>query len=100
MGSYIRKRGKVYWTSFLQNLQVRGLKGRNLNLIISDGCPGLWAATQEVFPFIPHQLCWAHKLRNVANKCPKKYLKDCIARARKIYLYPTVKIALTYKRVA
>lgn len=46
--------GKGSWTSFLQNLQVRGLKGSKLKLIISDGCPGLWAATQEVFPFVPH----------------------------------------------
>ena len=86
--------GKGSWTSFLHNLQVRGLDGSRLKLIISDGCPGLWAATEEVFPFVPHQLCWVHKLRNVANKCPRKYSKQCIAHAQEIYLSPTVKIAL------
>jgi len=86
--------GKGSWSSFLQNLQVRGLRGSKLRLIISDGGAGLWAATEEVFPFVPHQLCWVHKLRNVANKCPKKYLKECVAHARQIYLSPTVKIAM------
>ncbi len=49
---------------------------------------------EEVYPFVAHQLCWAHKLRNVANKCPKKYLEQCIAHARRIYLSRTPKIAL------
>jgi len=86
--------GKGSWASFLKNLQVRGLKGSKLKLIISDGSPGLLAATEEVFPFVPHQLCWVHKLKNVANKCPRKYLKQCTAHAGQIYLSPTVKMAM------
>jgi putative transposase len=85
---------KGAWTSFLQNLRVRGLRGSKLNLITSDGGTGLRAAVGEVFPFVPHQLCWVHKLRNVANKCPRAHRKDCIAHARQIYLSPTVKIAM------
>jgi putative transposase len=90
--------GKGSWTSFLHNLKVRGLRGSKSQRIISDGCPGLWAATEEVFPFVEHQSRhgrdWVHKLRNVANNCPKKYLKECIAHARQIYLSPTVKIGM------
>jgi len=86
--------GKGSWTSFLQSLKVRGLTGSKLKLIISDGSPGLWAATEEVYPFVEHQLCWVHKLRNVANNCRREYLKECIAHARQIYLSPTVKIAM------
>lgn len=86
--------GTGSWTSFLNSLKVRGLTGSKLELIVSDGSAGLWAATQEVYPFVEHQLCWVHKLRNVSNNCPKKYLKECIAHARQIYLSPTVKIAM------
>lgn len=89
-----KNEGKGTWASFLKNLQVRGLTGSRLDLIVTDGGAGLWAAVEEVYPFVRHQLCWVHKLRNVANKCPKKYQKECIAQARKIYLSPTVRIAL------
>ena len=92
-----KREGKGAWTCFLQSLYDRGLRGDKLDLIITDGCPGLWAATQEVYPLVEHsrrRRDWVHKLRNVANNCPKKYLNDCVAHARKIYLSPTVKIAL------
>lgn len=89
-----KNEGKGAWTSFLENLKVRGLLGTKLKLIITDGAAGLCAAAQEIYPFVEHQLCWVHKLRNVANNCPRKYLKDCIAHARQIYLSATVKIAM------
>lgn len=89
-----KSEGKGTWTSFFENLKVRGLKGSNLALVISDGCLGLWAAAGEVYPFIEHQLCWAHKLRNVSNDCPACHREQCIAQARQIYLSPTVKIAM------
>jgi putative transposase len=85
---------KGAWRSFLENLRVRGLRGSHLEMIVSDGGTGLWAAAEEVYPFVPHQLCWAHKLRNVANNCRKQYRNACIAQARQIYLSPTVKIAM------
>jgi len=91
--------GTGSWTSFLHSLKVRGLRGSKLQLIISDGSAGLWAAAQEVFPFVEHQLCWAHKLRNVSNNCRKEYLEPCIAQARQIYLSPTVKTAMKVFRV-
>ena len=28
--------------------------GYNLELIIMDGCPGLWSAIDEVYPLVPH----------------------------------------------
>ena len=86
--------GKEAWADFLKDLKARGLTGSKLGLIISDGSTGLWGAAQEVFPFVDHQLCWVHKLRNVANNCPRKFLKECIAQARQIYLSPTVKTAM------
>lgn len=93
------REGKGTWLSFLQQMKARGLTGSKLGLIISDGCTGLWGAAQEVFPFVDHQLCWVHKLRNVANSCPRKFLKECIAEARQIYLSTTVKTAMKVFRV-
>ena len=72
------------WKSFLDNLYIRGLTGRHLKLIVMDGGKGLWGAVADVYPLVKHQLCWVHKLRNVANYCPKKYQKECTAQATRI----------------
>jgi len=42
-----------------------GLKGENLLLIVTDGCPGLAAAIETVYPRSLHQRCWVHEMRNV-----------------------------------
>ena len=89
-----KSEGKGAWASFLENLKLRGLMGSKLALVISDGCPGLWAAAGEVYPFVEHQLCWVHKLRNVSNYCPARHREQCIAQARQIYLASTVKIGM------
>ncbi|MFH1892570.1 MAG: IS256 family transposase [Candidatus Zixiibacteriota bacterium] len=72
------------WKAFLDNLTVRGLKGRKLKLIIMDGGAGLWDAVDDVYPLIEHQLCWVHKLRNVAKYCPKRYRQECVSQATDI----------------
>jgi len=53
------------WEGLLNDLYRRGLEGRQLELIVTDGCPGLAAALQTVYPRVPHQRCWVHKLRNL-----------------------------------
>jgi len=72
------------WQAFLENLQMRGLKGRNLKLVVIDGGQGLWKALERVYPLIPRQLCWVHKLRNIATHCPKVYRRLCVQQAKKI----------------
>jgi transposase-like protein len=69
------------WQAFLENLRVRGLEGRKLKLIVMDGGAGLWAAVEEVYPLVDHQLCWVHKLRNVARYCPQRYRAECVSEA-------------------
>lgn len=69
---------EVNWLKFLTALKARGLEGKNLKLIISDGCKGLGAAIDMVYPLVPHQLCWAHKMRNITKnvkKCDQKEVK-------------------------
>jgi putative transposase len=72
------------WAAFLQDLFLRGLEGKHLRLIVSDGGKGLQAALPLVFPSIPVQRCWAHKLRNLADKVPRRE-GSCVAEAASIY---------------
>ena len=74
------------WERFLTKLWKRGLSSKYLKLITTDGHKGLKRALETVFPEVPRQACWVHKLRNVSNYLPKKYREECISGARKIYL--------------
>ena len=73
------------WEGLVNNLYNRGLKGDNLKLITTDGSKGLHSALGIVYPHIPLQRCWAHKLRNVSNYLKKIYQDECINDARSIY---------------
>jgi putative transposase len=87
------------YLSFLENLKTRGLRGNKLDLIIMDGAPGLWSAVEEVYPAIPHQLCWVHKLRNIAKYCPKRYREQCSREAAQImYALTTCKAANQFRK--
>ncbi len=57
---------------FLNDLYKRGLEGKAVELIVTDGCPGLLAALEIVYARIPRQHCWAHKARNVLDKIPRR----------------------------
>ena len=72
------------WSEFLQDLFLRGLTGKNLQLIVTDGGKGLRAALPMVYPRIPLQLCWAHKMRNLAGKVPRQE-GSCVAEATALY---------------
>ena len=62
----------IAWEAFLNDLYRRGLTGKNVKLIVVDGGGGLLAALPLVYPQIPLQRCWAHKIRNVLNKAKKR----------------------------
>jgi putative transposase len=74
------------WEALLRDLYQRGLRGQSCRLVATDGCPGLHQALEIVYPYIPRQRCWAHKLRNVANRIRRKDQIECLAAAKKIYL--------------
>ena len=73
------------WEAFLRDLYDRGLVGQKTKLIITDGCAGLHRALDTVYPYVSRQRCWAHKLRNVANRVKKQDQKDCVRQASLIY---------------
>jgi putative transposase len=56
------------WERFLSDLERRGLGADGLEMICVDGGTGLLAALPMVYPGVPVQRCWAHKIRNVLNK--------------------------------
>ena len=68
------------------DLYRRGLKGDKLLLVVTDGCPGLAAAIQTVYPRAPHQRCWVHKMRNILDKVRKRDYDAVKTGAQAIYL--------------
>jgi putative transposase len=58
----------VEWQLFLDDLWRRGLTGEGLDMVCVDGGQGLLAALPNVYPRVPVQRCWAHKIRNILNK--------------------------------
>jgi putative transposase len=68
--SFMRSQGESQgaWEGLLNDLFQRGLRGKHLQLIVTDGCPGLAAAIQTVYPRVLHQRCWVHKMRNIREK--------------------------------
>jgi len=73
------------WEAFLEDLFRRGLEGTTLQLIATDGGSGLTAAVGLVYPQVPRQRCWAHKLRNVAGLLHRKTQLACLRDAKRIY---------------
>src|SRR5215471_3097191 len=66
-------------------LYRRGLQGENLLLIVTDGCPGLAAAIETVYPRVLHQRCWVHKMRNILDKVRRRDHDAVKADAQAIY---------------
>jgi transposase-like protein len=85
--AFLRSRGESQadWEGLLEDLYRRGLEGKTLLLIVTDGCPGLAAAIQTVYPRIGHQRCWVHKMRNILEHVRKRDYDEVKAGARAIY---------------
>ena len=83
-----RGENETSWTAFLQGMFLRGLEGRGLRLVVVDGSKGLRAALALVWPQVPLQRCWAHKLRNIADKVRKKEA-SCVREAAALYQAPS-----------
>lgn len=74
-------------TALLNDLYRRGLNGKHLKLIASDGSKGIKAAINVVYPYAEWQLCSTHKLRNLASniRYKVKNRKKMMLQASKIY---------------
>jgi len=85
--AFTRSQGEsqAAWEGLLQDLYRRGVEGRQLALIVTDGCPGLAAALQTMYPRIAHQRCWVHKLRNLLGAVRRRDHAAVKADAQAIY---------------
>ena len=85
--AFLRSQGESQadWEGLLQDLYRRGLEGRSLRLILTDGCAGLAAAIRTVYPRVRHQLCWVHKMRNILEKARQRDYDEVKAGAQAIY---------------
>ena len=63
------------WARFIESLYERGLKGKEMRLIIHDGCQGLIEALKWVWPDVKTQLCYIHRMRNLSNRVKNKLVK-------------------------
>ena len=85
--SFMRSQGESQsaWEGLLQDLYRRGLEGKKLKLIVTDGCAGLAAALETVYPRARHQRCWVHKMRNILEAVRKRDQAAVKADAQAIY---------------
>jgi len=85
--AFLRSTGEsqTAWESLLQDLYRRGLTGRSLLLIVTDGCAGLAAAIPTVYPRVAHQRCWVHKMRNLCEAVRRRDHDPVKQQAQKIY---------------
>jgi len=58
----------VHWQAFLDDLYRRGLLGTHLQAVIVDGAAGLIEAVRTVYGFVPVQVCWVHRQRNLLGR--------------------------------
>ena len=85
--AFLRSQGESQsaWEGLLGDLYRRGLQGENLQLILTDGCAGLAAAIQTVYPRVLHQRCWVHKMRNILEHVRKRDYDEVKRTAQAIY---------------
>lgn len=84
------------WNRFLTDLVQRGMSAPEV--ICADGGEGLISILPEVYPTIPLQRCWAHKMRNILDKVPKKKQHAVKRGLQKIYGARTLTEAQTYAK--
>ena len=67
-----------HWQTFLDGLYRRGLKGNQLQMVVTDGAAGLIDAVRTVFGSTDIQLCWVHRQRNMVGKLNKRSHRKAI----------------------
>ena len=85
--AFLRSRGESQadWEGLLEDLYRRGLEGKKLLLIVTDGCPGLAGAIQTGYPRVGHPRCWVHKMRNILEHVRKRDYDEVKRGAQAIY---------------
>lgn len=71
----------------LNDVYRRGLEGKHVKVVASDGAPGIRQAISLVYPYAKWQLCHTHKLRNLSGNIQykAKHRRKMMAQASGIY---------------
>ena len=74
-------------SGLLNDLYRRGLEGRHLKVVASDGAQGIKQGIALVYPYAKWQLCHTHKLRNLSSNIQHKteHRRRMMAQASGIY---------------
>lgn len=86
------------WEAFLRDIYQRGLLGNALRLVVTDGCAGLHRALDTVYPYVPRQRCWAHKMRNIAARVRRAHQGECLRQLKGVYRAETRKAGVALFR--
>lgn len=71
----VARETKDNWKKFFRLMVAQGLDASQLQLVVSDGRPGLHTAIRAVFPkTVKHQRCIFHKLKNLADNLTYNHL--------------------------
>jgi putative transposase len=85
----VESESEANWTEFLIDLKNRGLKGKHLHLVTTDGNPALKATLKRLFPYKRHQRCIWHKMTNIQAKAKKRNRKALMGQCKLIFGSPT-----------
>ena len=85
---------RAAWENFLTSLSRRGLQGRELRLITTDGGGGVIAGVEAAYPHVARQRCWFHKMQNVAARLRKKDQAEVLDGLRVVYSAATRRSAV------
>jgi transposase-like protein len=82
-----RKETEEEVTALLNDVYRRGLEGKYLKLVASDGAKGIRSAINMVYPYAKWQLCYVHKLRNLNKHIRHKIINrpQMMRQVRTIY---------------
>jgi len=80
------------WWGLLSDLKERGLKGRQFEVAVHDGCAGLIKALAGLYPRVKTQQCVFHKLSNIGqNLFDRRHRSQIVKDAAAIYRAETEK---------
>jgi putative transposase len=66
------RESESWWWGFLNDLKHRGLRGENLEVMVSDGAAGLVKAIRALYPRVAHQRCTFHKATDLGQHLVNK----------------------------
>ena len=74
-------------SGLLNDIYRRGLVGKHVRVVASDGAQGIRQAIALVYPYAKWQLCHTHKLRNLSSNIQHKarHRRKMMAQASHIY---------------